>query len=72
MKPQEIFNVLMDGNKVKLTDEKFKQFIEEFNESEPTPINCFTIRSLEQYCVNLFDAEENAYYDFEFEDISEL
>lgn len=67
MTPQEVFNALMQGKKVKLTQEKFKELLKEY---EKPILNEFIIRSIEETCVNLYCEEtEEVLYDFYFEQV---
>ena len=71
MKPTEILHALLEGNKVKLTEQRKKEMDEPYKEV-PT-INEFTIYQIESYSVNLYNEETaEVYHDFSFEDISLL
>lgn len=68
MTPQEIFNSLMQGKKVKLTNERFESFLSQYTAYKTS--NEFIIRSIEETCVNLYNEEiDEVFYDFYFEDI---
>lgn len=71
MTPQETFNALMQGKKVKLKDDVFKGGFEPYKEYPNT--NEFWIYQIEASSVNLYsDETEEVYYDYQFVDISLL
>jgi len=71
MTPQETFNALMQGKRVKLTDNAKKRGFEPYKENPDT--NEFWIYQIEASSVNLYNEEtEEVYYDYQFEDISLL
>ena len=68
MTPQETFNALMQGNKVKLTDDAFKGFLDEFESYQPKPDNDFLINSIEESSVSLYNYNtQEVYYDMDFD-----
>jgi len=68
MTPQETFNALMEGKRVKLTDDAFK---EEFESYQGKPDNSFLINSIEQSAVSLYNYNtQEVYYDMDFEVIN--
>jgi hypothetical protein len=68
MTPQETFNALMEGKRVKLTDDAFK---EEFKSYREKPDNSFLINSIEQSAVSLYNYNtQEVYYDMDFEVIN--
>jgi hypothetical protein len=68
MTPQETFNALMEGKRVKLTDDAFK---EEFESYRKKPDNSFLINSIEQSAVSLYNYNtQEVYYDMDFEVIN--
>lgn len=70
MTPQEIFNALMEGRKVKLTQKRFKELLGQFRPYEKLPLNKFIVYSIEQDCVNLYCEEiDEVLYDFDFREI---
>ena len=71
MEAQEIFNALMQDKKVKLTNEAFEGFLDEFEGHELKPNNYFTINSIEQSSVSLYNYNtQSVYYDMDFECIT--
>jgi len=68
MTPQETFNALMEGKRVKLTDDAFKEEFESYREK---PDNSFLINSIEQSAVSLYNYNtQEVYYDMDFEVIN--
>jgi hypothetical protein len=68
MTPQETFNALMEGKRVKLTDNAFKDKFESYREK---PDNSFLINSIEQSAVSLYNYNtQEVYYDMDFEVIN--
>jgi len=68
MTPQETFNALMEGKKVKLTDDAYKGLLDEFESYQEKPDNIFLINSIEQSCISLFSFNiEDVYYDIDFD-----
>lgn len=68
MKPQEIFNALMQGNRVKLTDDAFIGFLDEFESYQEKPDNYFLINSIEESSVSLYNYNtQDVYYDMDFD-----
>lgn len=62
MKPLDLFNALMEGKTVKVTDKKLKELEED--------VNSFLIHQIEQGCVNLFSKDSGeVYYDVDFSDV---
>lgn len=68
MTPQEIFNTLMQGNRVKLTDDAFISFLDEFESYQEKPDNYFLINSIEESSVSLYNYNtQEVYYDMDFD-----
>lgn len=73
MTPQETFNALMDAKLVKLTDDAFKEFLDEFESYHEKPDNSFLINSIEQSAVSLHNYNtQEVYYNIDFEVINLL
>ena len=71
MTPQETFNALIQGKKVKLKDDVFKGFLDEFENYQAKPDNDFLINSIEESAVSLHNYNtQEVYYDIDFEDLS--
>lgn len=71
MTPQEIFNALMQDKKVKLTDEAFTGFLDEFEGYELKLDNYFTVNAIEQSSVSLYNYNtQSVYYDMDFKFIT--
>ena len=70
MTPQETFNALMEGKKVKLIDKEFNRINKEL-EVEAITTNVFWVYQIEASVVNLYNEElETVFHDFSFKDIS--
>jgi hypothetical protein len=71
MTPQEIFNALIQGTKVKLTNNKFEELQQEFEKYGNDPqTNIFQVYQIEQSVCNLYNEEDTTvYYEFSFDDI---
>ena len=68
MTPQETFNALMQGKRVKLTDDAFKGFLDEFESYQVKPDNYFLINSIEESSVSLHNYNtQEVYYDMDFD-----
>ena len=68
MTPQETFNALMQGKRVKLTEDAFKGFLDEFESYQSKPDNDFLINSIEESSVSLHNYNtQEVYYDMNFD-----
>ena len=71
MTPQETFNALIQGKKVKLKDDVFKGFLDEFENYQAKPDNDFLINSIEESAVSLHNYNtQEVYYDIDFDCIT--
>lgn len=66
MEPQEVFNAMMEGKTVILTDEAFDKL-------KLKMINKFQVYQIEQDSCNLINIDtDGIFYDVDFEDLNEL